>query len=182
MRRVFCIAWITLQTSWSFASFTLRASCWINSDSMTEERRKAGRGVIASKLIKTAENAVKTPTSYHGKRGRKCSTSAPKITKRKELQRKYRSEIVLIKPAQGLRYAEVLKDLEQNVKPDTLCVKISGVREKRKGKILIEIYPAADGRTKLSSAIRKTIGAGNGVRELVPRKKVEVLDFDTMDA
>lgn len=65
------------------------------------------------------------------------------------------------------------------MKPYTFGVIIRGVRETRKGEIPIDVGPAADGRTELSSATREVIGAGNCVRELVPRTEVEVLDLHT---
>lgn len=95
------------------------------------------------------------------------------------MQRQARPEAFLIKPAEGSSYAEALKDLKRKVTPGTLGFKTRCVRETKNGETLIEVGPAADRRTKLSSAIRGAVGAGNFVRELVPRTEVEVLDHDT---
>ncbi|XP_033229046.1 uncharacterized protein LOC117180665 [Belonocnema kinseyi] len=46
---------------------------------------------------------------------------------------------------------------------------LKGVRETRKGEILIEVGPSADGRSKLSLAIKEVVGTVSSVRELVPR-------------
>lgn len=85
----------------------------------------------------------------------------------------------MISLAGGSSYAEVLKHHKVKVKPDTLGVKISGIRESRKKEILIKVCPTADGRSKLSSAIREAVGDETSMRKLVTGMEVEVLDLVT---
>lgn len=146
-------------------------------DRVTETKKKAGRGVVTSKRVQAEEDAVETPTiSTPKKKYKRVITSATKPIKKKEPQRRARPETVLIIPAEGSRYAEVFRNLKQKVKPDTLDFKIRAVRKTKEGEVLIEMGPADDGRSKLSSAIKEAVGVGGSVRELVSRMEDEVLD------
>lgn len=59
------------------------------------------------------------------------------------------------------------------MKPVFLGVIIKGVKQTRRGELLIEIVPAADYRAKLSSAIFKVFANGNCVCHFVPRTEFE---------
>ncbi|XP_033228834.1 uncharacterized protein LOC117180444 [Belonocnema kinseyi] len=123
-----------------------------------------------SRTRNTTISATCTPKKCDGEKSKK---PAP------EESRRARHKPVLIKPTEGSSYAEVLKDLKCEVNPETLGGKIRSVRETRNGEVLVEVVPAADGRSKLSAAIRSVVGEDARVRELVPRTEVEVLDLDT---
>ncbi|XP_033222627.1 uncharacterized protein LOC117176484 [Belonocnema kinseyi] len=99
------------------------------------------------------------------------------------MQCRARPKAVLNKLAEGMSYAEVLKDLKQKVKPEVLGVKIRGVRQTRNGEVLVELGPASENRATFSAAIIEAVGERGKVSELVPHVEVEVLDlYTTTDA
>lgn len=59
-----------------------------------------------------------------------------------------------MKPAQGQGHTQFFEDLENEIKLDTPGVQIKGVRQTSSGDVLIEIRSEAEGKTKLSSAIK----------------------------
>lgn len=135
----------------------------------------AAKRPFTKKLKTCASGAGETPRK---KQEQKAKPPPDKPAAKKEILRRARPEAILVKPAQGQSYAQVLKDLKCKIKPDTLGVKIKGVRQTRSGDVLIEVKSEGEGRSKLSSAIRGAVGEAGYVRELVPRTEVEILDLD----
>lgn len=75
-------------------------------------------------------------------------------------------------------YAEILKDLKMNIKPNTIGGKIKGIRQTWSGGVLIMVRSEAEGRWKLTPAIKEAVGRRENVRKLVPHTEVEILGFD----
>ena len=50
-------------------------------------------------------------------------------TRKSEWPKRARSEAVIIKPAEGVNYATILKHLKSRVNPEELGVTIGGIRE-----------------------------------------------------
>lgn len=62
-----------------------------------------------------------------------------KRNEKKDSNKRAQPEAVLLKSAEGLSYAKVLKDLKRKVRSDTLSVQIRGVRQTRNGDVLIDV-------------------------------------------
>ena len=88
------------------------------------------------------------------------------------------SEAMLIKPAEGISYASILRDLERRVNPDELGVTVQGIREKRSKDLLVELKCPKEGRWRLDSAFQEAIGISGTVLHLVTRIEVETTDLD----
>lgn len=129
------------------------------------------------KAKKLKSRSTKEETSAEEKEDERAKPPSKTRTKKEPLRRA-RPEAVLVKPAQGQSYAQVLKDLKSKIEPGTLGVKVKGIRKTRNGDVLIEVQGETEGRNKLSSAIRGVVGGKGNVRELVPRTEVEILDLD----
>ena len=80
-----------------------------------------------------------------------------------------RPEAVLIKPAEGMSYASILRDLKRCVNPDELGVTVQGIRETRSKDLLVRLNCPKEVRGRLNSAFQQAIGVSGTVRHLVPR-------------
>lgn len=159
----------------SYFNFVPSQVGWAAGKKVNECKKKANANKETIKNGTETEETVETLTPDPGKREREptlsfveassfkpirkkpmtCAYTCTQSREKKKKQRRARPEAVLIKPAEGSCYVEILKDLKRKVKSDTLGVKFRGVREARNGETLIEVGPAADDRRKLRSAIRR---------------------------
>ena len=85
---------------------------------------------------------------------------------------------MLIKPAEGVSYAAILKDLSKHIKPDILGVTVHGIRETCSKDLLVEIKCSKKGRGQLDTALKEVIGASGTARYLNPRIEVEIADIE----
>ena len=69
--------------------------------------------------------------------------------------RRARSEAVHIKPAEGMSYATILRDLKKRVNPDELGTTVQGIRETRPKDLLVELRCPKEGRARLDSAFKE---------------------------
>ena len=69
-----------------------------------------------------------------------------------------RPEAVLINPADGVSYADVLKDLKKHVKRDEQCITVHRIRETRFEDLLVEQKCSKEGRGRLHTALKEIIG------------------------
>ena len=81
---------------------------------------------------------------------------------------------MLIKPAEAVSYAAILKDLKKRVKPDELCVTVHEIGETCFKDFLVKLKYSKDDRGWLDSALEGIIGASGTVRHLIPRIEVEI--------
>ena len=88
-------------------------------------------------------------------RKKKKSKPAPNEPER---PKRARSKAFIIKPAEGVSYAAILKNLKSRVNPEVKC--------------------AAENRGRLHSVFRGVVGKSGSVRNLVPTVEVEILDVD----
>lgn len=94
--------------------------------------------------------------------------------------RRVRPETVLIKPVEGVSYADVLKILKSKATLAKLGVEIKGVRETKKEEVLMEAGAETGSRTnKSTSAIGEAVGVEGNVCELIFLTEVERIDTTT---
>lgn len=95
-----------------------------------------------ARKLETCKNGVATSNP---KSENKTVQPAPNTTgiKKKKTKTRPRLEAVLIKPAKGSSYTEILKNLNINVQSDTLDVKSKGLRPPRSSDVRIEFGDAA---------------------------------------
>ena len=75
-----------------------------------------------------------------------------------EKSRRTHPEAMLIKPAEGMSYASILRELKKRVNPDELGATVQGIRETRSKDLVV--------------------GARGTVRHLIPRIEVEIADLE----
>ena len=86
---------------------------------------------------------------------KKKSETAPRKSER---SKRARSESVIMKHAEEVSYAAILKNLKSRVNPEELWVKVGGIRETRMKHLLVEVKYAAEDRGSLDSAFRDVVG------------------------
>ena len=99
------------------------------------------------------EQGVGVPTrKYLRKKNFKPESEKP------EWPRRVRPEAVLIKPAEGVSYAAILKTLKKRVKPDEIGVTVQGTREMRSKDLWVELKCSKRDIGRLDTALKKFIG------------------------
>ena len=120
---------------------------------------------------------------------RKKSGSAPVQNEIKEqatiaksvkgLRKKTKPNAILIKPSQGLTYADVIVTVRNSVDPEESSVVVWSVRRTRAGEVLLELQKTtADVRESFSDALTRAVGNGGSVNQLVPKSTLEIWDLD----
>ena len=137
---------------------------------MKRDKKPVEKGLRTSKQL---EEWVEVPASRDLRKKKKLKP-APK---KPERPKRARSEAVIIKPAEGVSYAAILKNLKSRVNPEKLGVRIGGIREITKD-LLVEVKCAAENRGRIDSAFRGEVGESGSVRHLVLKVEVEILDVD----
>lgn len=90
---------------------------------------------------------------------------------------KHRPDAVVVKPAEGHSYADVLKTLKDNVKPEDADITVRSIRKTRSGAILLEL--AQGGKVEqFSEAIKQSLKETAEVRDMKPKTTIEIRDID----
>ena len=84
---------------------------------------------------------------------------------------------VVIKPAKGSSYADILMDLKKRVNPEKLGTTVHEIRTTRSKDLLLELRCASEVRRRLSSAFRY-VGRSRYVRYLVLKTEVDISDIN----
>jgi type II secretory pathway pseudopilin PulG len=106
--------------------------------------------------------------------------------KKKRAPRK-RTQAIVIKPAQGKSFADVLKDVHGDFTKEKPATDIKCIRKTRGGDVLVELAskPGDEEFQAFSQKIRQAVGQNGAVRQLTPKTSVEVrnltAEFTTKD-
>jgi Zinc knuckle len=96
--------------------------------------------------------------------------------------RRLRPEAVLIsldrREGAALSYADALKALRKEIKPEELGCSIASIRKTRNGDALIELKRDSSSPVCLAEAINKAMGGGTRARGLVPVETITILDIE----
>lgn len=78
----------------------------------------------------------------------------------------------------GKSYADTLKLLRTEVKPDQLGCKIASIRKSQKGDVIVELEKGSENSAALVEAMAGALGQGAQVRGLVPAETLTILDIE----
>ncbi|XP_018796551.1 PREDICTED: uncharacterized protein LOC108973628 [Bactrocera latifrons] len=93
---------------------------------------------------------------------------------------KRQSETVIIKPAEGNSYAEVLKCIRSKVNIREGEVKIKGIRKTRAGAALLELEKGQSIKASFCEALKTTLRESATVADLKPKATIEIRDLDSL--
>lgn len=99
--------------------------------------------------------------------------------KKRPRKPKRRSEAVVIKPCEGHSYADVLRNLRQNVRPEDSDVAVRSISKTKAGAILLVMGNGGE-KNKFRDLIRDTLKDAAEVKDLKPRATLEIQDLDTL--
>lgn len=99
---------------------------------------------------------------------------------RKWRKAKQRNEAILIKPAEGKTYAEVLGAFRKTVNPNECGADVTRIRSTKAGCVLVELAKTTKDKEELVHAITTAIGATGKVQSRKPRVTLEVLDLEAL--
>ena len=80
---------------------------------------------------------------------RKKKKKEKKLSTTPEKSLRARPEAVLIKPAEGMSYASILRELKKRVNPDVLGATVQGIRETRFKELLVKLKCSTKRRQEL---------------------------------
>ncbi|BES90459.1 ZnF_C2HC [Nesidiocoris tenuis] len=90
-----------------------------------------------------------------------------------------RMEAVVIKPAEGRTYADILQRVRQGVNPAETTIEVRSIRRTQAGEVLMELGKAQEGRQEFQEILKNAVGEMGSVRGLTPRVSIEVRDLDS---
>ncbi|XP_039969203.1 uncharacterized protein LOC120781136 [Bactrocera tryoni] len=93
---------------------------------------------------------------------------------------KRQTEAVIIKPAEGNSYAEVLKNIRSKVDLKEAEVKIKGIRKTRAGALLLELEKGQSTKTSFCEALKSTLKETATVADLKTKVTIEIRDLDSL--
>ena len=96
--------------------------------------------------------------------------------KKPEWLRCARPKAVLMKLAEEVSYAAILKDLKKRVKPEKLGVIVQGIREISSKDLLAGLECSKENRGRLNFVFKEVVGASGSVRHLISRVEVDCGD------
>ncbi|XP_071056463.1 uncharacterized protein [Onthophagus taurus] len=91
-----------------------------------------------------------------------------------------RSSAVLIKPAEGTTYADVLQKLRNNTNLQEADTTINLIRQTKAGHVLVQFGRNAQNKEAFNKKICEVLGEQARVSSLEPRTSLELLDLDSM--
>ena len=109
---------------------------------------------------------------------RKKKKEEKKLSRTQEKSRRAHPEAVLIKPAEGMSYASILRGLKKRVNPDELGTTVQGIRETRSKELIVELKCSKNDRERLDTAFKEVFGASGTMPHLIPWIEVEIADLD----
>ena len=125
------------------------------------------------KVSNKEEEWVEVSSRIHLQKNKK-----KKPSRTPEKPRRARPEAMLIKPAEGMSYASMLRELKKRVNPDELDATVQGIKETRSKDLLVELKCFTKSRGRLDTAFKEAVGARGTVRHLIPRIEVEIADLE----
>ena len=90
---------------------------------------------------------------------RKKKKKEKKPSRTPEKSRHACPEAVLIKPAEGMSYDSILRELKKHVNPDELGATVQGIRETRSKDLLVELTCSTKSRERLDTTFKEVVGA-----------------------
>lgn len=110
----------------------------------------------------------------------------PKAKRRKRNKKKKppkpRLDALLIKPAEGKSYAEVLGEIREKVKPEDTETEVRCIRQTRSGDILVELGRNTKDKAAFETVICSILQESATVRQLEPKVSVEIRDLDSLSS
>ncbi|XP_044316453.1 uncharacterized protein LOC123037863 [Drosophila rhopaloa] len=136
---------------------------------------------------KEAKDGFKTVTRKKGKpktsqteeTNKAVNVNPERKGENSKVRSRSRPEAVLVKPAEGRSYAEVLRELRENLKPDETDTAIRSVRKTKSGDLLLELAKGSKSE-KLCESIKHTLKENATVRTIRPLSKLEIRDLDSL--
>ena len=107
-------------------------------------------------------------------------TKTPATEKRSSCNksRRQRTEVVLVKPAEGKSYADVLQKIKVGVDPSATNTVFKAIRCTRGGDVLLELQ-STQNKAEFSEAVKQAVGTdAAAIRGSVPKTTLEIRDMD----
>lgn len=140
-------------------------------------KRRAANGNLAPQVEEIPRTNMEGGRSSNS--NRKEQMWLPQRQPRK-LKKRPRLDAVLIKPANGKTYSDVLRDIKSKIKLEDTDTDIKSIRQTRSGDVLLELGRGTKDVQAFADAVKITVGDAGTVRSLLPRVTLEFLDLDSI--
>lgn len=114
------------------------------------------------------------------KKGKNKNEEKKKEESRPQRKPKRQSAAVIIKPAEGKSYADILGQIRSNIKPSDIGAEIKTVRKTRTGDVLVELGSGTKSKADFGDALQTTLGTTATVRCLEFKSTIEIRDLDEL--
>lgn len=101
----------------------------------------------------------------------------PGRKKKRKKKIRARSDAIIVRPTEGHSYAEVLKSLRENVKPDEAEVAVRLIRKTKTGAILLELEKGGK-KEQFFEAIKGTLKEAADVKDIKSNVTIEIRDIE----
>lgn len=99
-------------------------------------------------------------------------------SKNKRRRGRIKPEALLIKPGEGKRYADVVREIRTKVNPEDAEAEVKAIRQTKSGFVLLELGAKTKNKDEFREALRGALGEGPTVLSLGGRATVEIRDMD----
>ena len=124
--------------------------------------------------------APNNTTAEEKKETAKSMKKKPETNKQKKPEKRKRLQAVLIQPAEGKTYADILGDIRAKIKPEDTETDVRVIRTTRAGDVLLELGKQSKNAKAFGESLRDALGETGTVRNLSPRVTSELLDLDSI--
>ena len=133
-----------------------------------------------SKVLSKKEKRLDKPRNQAGVVTPGKKPPVPKQdTQKMRRSKRTRTEAVIIKPSDGKSYAEILKVIRGNVKPEETKREVKAIRQTRNGCVLLELGGKNGSHEDFSKALAKALGDAGAVENRTPKVTLEIRDMDS---
>lgn len=145
-----------------------------------EKKQKTAELGEGWKIVPSKESKKKEKKEDAITPGKRTVASSQRTRKKPERKPKPKREAVLIKPAEGKTYAEVLGEIRVKIKPEDTNTVIKSIRQTKHGEVLMEIGKGAEDKAEFAKQIQKVLGETANVKNIIPMTTVEIRDLDSL--
>lgn len=154
----------------------------------SESKKKKGEEATGEWTIATSRRvrrrkkgeAGETATPRGPLSGTVVAPAGPTKPAQKKRRARPRNDALLIRPAQGKTYADILREIRQNVKPEETETVIKSIRQTKMGGVLLELGKETKDKRAFCETVKVVLGEKGSVSNLEPKRTLEIVDLDCL--
>lgn len=143
-----------------------------------EVQNNAWQKVQSKKTSKPKRQAEEISANTPGKERTAPSHSKQKRRRKRKRKPTIKRTALIIKPAEGNSYADVLREIRSKATPEESETEVRGIRQTKTGDVLVELGEKTKDKAAFSDVLKKILEGKAVVRSLEPKETLEIRDLD----